>query len=246
MTNVTIDAERVLVTGASRGIGRAVMRRLAAEGYSVVGLARNRPDDLLSTEEFHCVDLSDPASTRKLVSELAAEKPFYGLVNNAAMAPTTSLDDCTIEDMIEAAKLNLHATLVCTQALVPGMRARQRGRIVNLSSRAALGKVNRTAYSASKAGVVGMSRTAALELAEHNITVNVIAPGPIATELFRTASHPDDPRTKALVAAVPLQRVGEPEEIAHAVAFLLDPRGGFMTGQTLYIDGGLTVSMVHL
>jgi 3-oxoacyl-[acyl-carrier protein] reductase len=238
--------KRVLVTGASKGIGRAVMQRLAADGYHVTGLARSRPADLGPQEDFHCIDLSDLAATRALVERLAAEAPFYGLVNNAAMSPVTSLDDCTIDDMQTAAQLNLYATLVCTQAVAAGMRAARAGRIVNLSSRAALGKVNRTAYSASKAGVIGMSRTHALELAEHGITVNVIAPGPIATELFHTASPPDHPRTKALMAAVPLQRVGLPLEIAHAVAYLLDERGGFMTGQTLYIDGGLTISAVHL
>lgn len=238
--------KRVLVTGASRGIGRAVMRRLASDGYRVTGLARKAPEDLAENEEFFCIDLADLDATRALVTELAAEQPFFGLVNNAAMAPTTSLDDCSIADMTDAAVLSMYAPLVLTQVVVSGMRRMKEGRIVNLSSRAALGKVNRTAYSASKAGIIGMSRTFALELAEHNITVNVIAPGPIATELFRSASPPDHPRTKALMQAVPLQRVGEPEEIAHAVAFLMEKRGGFMTGQTLYIDGGLTISAVHL
>ncbi len=238
--------KRVLVTGASKGIGRAVMRRLSEDGYHVTGIARTQPTDLSSNEEFYCIDMTDLEATKKLIAGLSAQQPFYGLVNNAAMSPTTSLDDCSIQDMHDAATLNLYATLVCTQAVVEGMRAAHAGRIVNLSSRAALGKINRTAYSASKAGVVGMSRTFALELAKDNITVNVIAPGPIATELFLTASPPDAPLTKALLAAVPLQRVGDPSEIAHAVAFLMDERGGFMTGQTLYIDGGLTISSVHL
>lgn len=238
--------KRVLVTGASKGIGRAVLDRLHHEGYWVIGLARTRPDNLEAGQEFHTVDLTDMSATRALVEGLAKEAPFYGLVNNAAMSPTTSLDDVSLEDMQASYQLNLNAPLVCAQAVLPGMRQLGKGRIVNLSSRAALGKVKRTAYSAAKAGIVGMSRTWALELAHDAITVNVIAPGPIATELFRTASPPDDPRTKALLAAVPLQRVGEPDEIAHAVSFLLHERCGFMTGQTLHIDGGLTVSAVKL
>ncbi len=240
------ERRRVLVTGASKGIGRAVLRRLCEDGYRATGLARTRPDDLVEGEEFHTVDLTDLAATQALIQELAADQPFYGLINNAAMSPTTSLDDTTLEDMQASMQLNINAPLICTQAVLPGMRSIGAGRIVNLSSRAALGKVNRTAYSAAKAGIIGMSRTWALELASDAITVNVIAPGPIATELFRTASPPDHPRTKALMAAVPLQRVGEPDEIAHAVAFLLHEKGGFMTGQTLHIDGGLTISAIRI
>lgn len=242
----TDQARRVLVTGASKGIGRAVLRRLREDGYQAVGVARTRPDDLEPGEAFHCCDLNDLEGTRALLQALAEEAPFYALINNVAMAPTTSIDDTSLADMEAAVRLNLNAALVCTQALLPGMRRLGAGRVVNLSSRAALGKVNRTAYSATKAGLIGMSRTWALELAAAAITVNVIAPGPIATELFRTASPPDDPRTRALMAAVPLQRVGMPEEIAHAVSFLLDARAGFMTGQTLHIDGGLTISAVRI
>ncbi len=240
------ERKRVLVTGASKGIGRAILRRLHQDGYRATGLARTRPDDLVNGEEFHECDLTDLVATKELIAKLAADGPFYALINNAAMSPTTSLDDTTLDDMQASAQLNINAPLVCTQAVLPGMRSLGAGRIVNLSSRAALGKINRTAYSAAKAGIIGMSRTWALELAPDAITVNVIAPGPIATELFRKASPPDDPRTKALMAAVPLQRVGEPDEIAHAVAFLLHEKGGFMTGQTLHIDGGLTISAVRI
>src|SRR5690606_8816232 len=238
--------KRVLVTGASKGIGRAVLDYLHEEGYWVTGLARTRPEGLHPEQEFHTVDLNDLVTVSELVKKLSAEAPFYGLVNNAAMAPTTSLDDTSLQDMDDSIRLNLNAPLICTQAVLPGMRSLGAGRIVNLSSRAALGKVNRTGYSAAKAGLVGMSRTWALELARDGITVNVIAPGPIATELFRRASPPDDPKTKALVAAVPLNKIGEPADIAHAVSFLLHERCGFMTGQTLHIDGGLTVSAVKL
>jgi len=240
------QGKRVLVTGASKGIGRALLDRLNADGYRSVGLARSRPTDLSETQEFHTCDLTDLDATRALVGGLAAADPFYALVNNAAAAPTTSIDDTTIADMQAAVQLNLNATLVCTQAVLPGMRAIGGGRIVNLSSRAALGKVNRGAYGATKAGVIGMSRTWALELAKDNITVNVVAPGPTDTELFRISSPPDDPKTKALLASIPLRRMGRPEEMAHAIAYLIDERAGFMTGQTLYVDGGLTVGHVYL
>ncbi|CAN5221501.1 SDR family oxidoreductase [soil metagenome] len=238
--------QRVLVTGASKGIGRATMQRLAEDGYQAVGLARTVPSEQREGEEFHAVDLTDLDALKAKLAELTAGGPFWGLVNNAAMSPVTSLEDCTLQDMHDAIQLNLLATLVCTQAVTPAMRQAKAGRIVNISSRAALGKINRTAYSATKAGLVGMTRTWALELAADAVTVNCIAPGPVLTELFKTASPPDDPKTIALMAAVPLKRASEPSELAHFVSFLLDPRSGFMTGQTLYVDGGLTVSAVHL
>lgn len=233
---------RVLVTGASRGIGRATMRALAGAGYQAVGLARHIPPDAGPGEQFMACDLTDLQATRAVLAGLVRARPFYGLVHNAAMAHTTCLADTRVEDMNEAMALNVNAALVCLQALLPGMVAARAGRVINISSRAALGKVRRTAYSASKAALIGMGRTWALELAPHGITVNAIAPGPVATELFRTASPPDSEAARALMAAVPLQRVGEPQEIAHAIAFLLHPLSGYITGQTLHIDGGLTVS----
>jgi NAD(P)-dependent dehydrogenase (short-subunit alcohol dehydrogenase family) len=237
--------KRVLITGASKGIGRATMLRLTAEGYRVTGLARTRPADAGPAEEFHAIDLTDLDATRALIEKLAAEQPFYALVNNAATAPVTSLEETTPQTMRDTFELNLNAVLVCTQAVLPGMRTLGAGRIVNLSSRAALGKANRSAYSASKAAIMGLSRTWALELAAHGITVNVIAPGPIATEMFQKSSPPNHPATIALMSAVPVRRIGTPEEIAHAMAYLLDPRCGFMTGQTLHIDGGLTIGAAH-
>lgn len=239
-------ARRVLVTGASKGIGRAALDRLRADGYQVVGLARTRPADLADDPDFHQIDLGDLAATRTLIGQLAAQAPFYAIVNNAAIASATSIMDTTPEEMDRLSHMNVNSLLVCTQAVLPGMRARGEGRIINLSSRAAMGKAERSAYSASKAALLGLTRTWALELGADGITVNAVAPGPVATEMFNTTSPPDHPSTKALMASVPVRRVGHPEEIAHAIAYLVDPRAGFMTGQTLHIDGGLTVSATHL
>jgi 3-oxoacyl-[acyl-carrier protein] reductase len=222
------------------------LRRVHEDGYWATGIARTRPEDLDPDEEFHECDLMDAEATRSLVEALARDGPFYGLVNNAAIGPLTSLDDCTIQDMQDTFQLNMIGTLVCTQAVVRGMKSLGVGRIINFSSRAALGKENRTAYSATKAGLIGMTRTWALELAPHNITVNIIAPGPIETDGYREGNPPDDPRTKALVASVPLRRIGQPEEIAYAVTFLLHELTGFMTGQTLHIDGGMTITSVKI
>lgn len=240
------SGRRVLVTGASRGIGRATVRYLAGAGYEVTGLARNIPADAGPREHFVQCDLMNLDATHSVLNDLLRAGPFYGLVNNAAMAHTTNIADTSVANMNEAMTLNVNAALVCIQALMPGMIQAHMGRVINISSRAALGKINRTSYSATKAALIGMSRTWALELAPHNITVNVIAPGPVATELFKQASPPEAIQTKALLAAVPLQRVSEPVEIAFAIDFLLNPLAGYITGQTLHIDGGLTISATRI
>lgn len=238
------EERRVVITGASKGIGRATMRRLRDDGYHPIGVARTKPDDLEPGEDFLLCDLSDLEATAELAAQLSEQEPCWGLVNNAAMSPVTSLDDVTLAEMDIASRVSVLAPLLLTQHLVPGMRAAGGGRIVNISSRAALGKVNRTAYTAAKAALAGLTRTWALELAENAITVNTISPGPIDTEIFRVSSPPGHPRTEALMAAVPLQRVGRPEEVANVIAFLLHDLSGYITGQNIHIDGGLTISAV--
>ena len=151
------------------------------------------------------------------------------------------VEEQTFADLDQAVSLNLRCALQCVQALLPGMKAAQFGRVVNISSRAALGKEQRTVYAATKAGLNGMTKVWALELGQYGITANAIGPGPIRTELFEKANPADSPRTRAIIAAIPVQRVGEPEDVANAAAFLLDARSGFITGQVLYVCGGMTV-----
>ncbi len=231
----------VLVTAGSRGIGRGIATRLTEDGYRVVNLDRVPPVTLLPDETFLCVDLADPAAVTTALAEVVARYAPTRLVNNAGVVRPGPLEDVTWEDLQAVVSLNLRCSIQCAQALLPAMKAARFGRIVNISSRAALGKELRTVYAATKAGLHGMTRTWALELAAHGITVNAVGPGPIGTELFHQVNPADSPRTRAIIDGVPVKRLGTPADIAHAAAFLLDDRAGFVTGQVLYVCGGMTV-----
>ncbi|MBV7481600.1 SDR family oxidoreductase [Bordetella sp. BOR01] len=230
-----------LITGASRGIGRAIAARLLQDGYQVVNFSRGAPAEPMPGETFVSVDLANAEHTRQAVAELAARRQVLHLVNNAGMIKVANIEQVSDQALQDTLAVNLVAPLLLLQGLLPAMRQQGYGRVVNIGSRAALGKPGRTAYGASKAGLVGMTRTWALELAAAGITVNAVAPGPVATELFNQSNPPGHPRTRELAASIPVGRIGRPDEVAHAVAMLLDERAGFITGQTLYVCGGLTV-----
>jgi 3-oxoacyl-[acyl-carrier protein] reductase len=233
--------KRVLVTGASKGIGKAVCERLQEDGYTVVGVARTRPSDFPSDIEFHTVDLSNRQALKEFLQTPAMQGPFYGLINNVGMVPSGTLEQVVDEDIYTAVQLNIEVAISFSQAVAKGMRASGIGRIVNISSRAALGKASRTVYSMTKAGMIGMTRCWALELADQGITVNAIAPGPIETEFFRNVNDPSDPRTQSLLGSIPVKRMGRPEDVANAVAYFADERTGFVTGQTHFVCGGVTI-----
>ena len=232
-----------LVTGGSRGIGRAVVEDLIAQGYEVINFSRTAPAKLLPGEIFESVDLGNSKRTREAALDWAAKKDILSLVNNAGMIHVGKIEEITLEDVDDMITLNMVAPLLLTQAVLPKMRANRYGRIVNIGSRAGLGKVGRTVYGGTKAGLAGMTRTWALETAAHGITVNAIAPGPVATELFLASNPPELPQTKKIMESVPVGRFGEPAEIAHAVRMFLDKKAGFITGQLLYVCGGLSVGL---
>ena len=234
-----------LVTGGSRGIGAAIVKRLLARGLPVVVLDREAPAEPTAARFARC-DLADLAATQAALAEITATNAILWLVNNAGIAAPATLEETTMEDFDKVVAINLRACILAAQAALPGMKAAGQGRIVTISSRAALGKELRTAYSATKAGVIGLTRTWALELAPHGITVNAIGPGPIETELFKSANPHNSPRTQAIIRGVPVQRLGQPEDIAHAADFFLSEGASFVTGQVLYVCGGMTVGVAPI
>lgn len=232
--------DHAIVTGGARGIGAAIAERLTRDGFSVAVVDRLAPEHDFLSEAIE-VDLSDAGATRAALEGYCKGRQVTRLVNNAGIvlpAPVEETDPLSIDAV---AAVNLRAPLICLQAVLPTMKAAGLGRVVNISSRVALGKELRTAYAASKAGLHGMTKTWALELGRHGITVNAVGPGPIATELFNAVNPPGDPRTEKIVQTIPVKRTGTPGDVAEAVGFFCSEGAGFVTGQVLYVCGGMTI-----
>jgi 3-oxoacyl-[acyl-carrier protein] reductase len=241
-----MSSHTALVTGGAQGIGRAVVERLAADGYRVVNLDRRKPAAPVERETFIEVDLSEPQATALALAQVNERFEVSVLVNNVGTVQPAALEEVRFDDLDKVVSLNLRCAIQCAQAVVPAMKRRGYGRIVGISSRAALGKELRTVYAATKAGLHGITRTWALELGRHGITVNAIGPGPIGTELFMRVNPADSPRTRAIIEGVPVGRLGTPADIANAVAFFADERSGFVTGQVLYVCGGMTIGVAPM
>lgn len=233
-----------LITGASRGIGAAIAAEMARQGHHVIGLSRTPPEGFPGT--FVSVDLADAEATANALADVTRRFKVLRLVNNAGIAAVGPLEKISIADFDAVAAINIRAVMQGMQAVLPAMRLAHFGRIVNIGSRAGLGKEGRALYSASKAAVVGMTRTAALELARDGITVNCIAPGPIETDMIRLNYPAGSPSRDRLTAAVPVGRFGTPEEIASAAGYFLSDQSGFTTGQTLYVCGGASVGLSNI
>jgi 3-oxoacyl-[acyl-carrier protein] reductase len=235
-----------VVTGGSTGIGAAICARLLDDGFHVISLARRAGP---SRPRLTCmqVDLLDPAATQACAAEIARSFDVSHLVHNAGAIRANTVQQTSTTDLAALSQLHLGAALSLTQAFVPGMTARKFGRIVLISSRAAMGLATRTVYAATKSGMIGMARTWALELGPHGITVNVVAPGPIAeTEMFHDVLPEGDPRIAKLAESIPVKRLGAPDDVSRAVAFFAEENAGFVTGQVLYVCGGASVGAVSI
>ncbi len=250
-----LDGQVAVVTGGGRGIGKAIALRLASEGADIAVIdidgdtATTTAREVLQLSRRSTVkvaDVSDFRAIRVAVTEVVAELGRIDvLINNAGIEKRAPFLEIEPRDWQRQLDVNLSGTFYCTQAVAGEMAKRGYGRIVNLASVAGvIGPIDLAAYGASKAGVIGLTRAASLDLADYGITVNSIAPGPIETELMLGAWTAEALRERPQHGAIP--RFGTVEEIAHVALFLASPESGFITGVTVSVDGGASAAGAYM
>mgnify|MGYP003602739897 CR=1 FL=1 len=240
------SAQIALVTGASRGIGAAIAQTLAAQGFKVVGTATSEDGAARISKALAAfpgcrgvaLDVNDTAAADALVDAIVKEHgALHVLVNNAGITRDTLAMRMKDEDWDAVLNTNLKAVFTMCRTVMRPMMKQRNGRIINITSVVgASGNPGQANYAAAKAGVAGMTRALARELASRGVTVNCVAPGFIATDM---TAKLDEAQQDALLPQIPLGRMGKPEDIAHAVAFLASPQADYITGQELHVNGGM-------
>jgi len=242
-----LEKDIALVTGASRGIGRAIALALAEKGARVIGTATTPEgaaavSEMLASHGYNgrgaVLDVASSESTDALLAGLdAAEGMPTILVNNAAITRDTLLVRMKPEDWDRVLATNLTAVFRLSKSVLRRMMKERRGRIVNVTSVVAFtGNPGQVNYAAAKAGVLGFTKSLAREVASRGITVNAVAPGFIDTDMTRSLS---EEQRAALTGQIPMERLGTPQDVAAAVAFLVSPAAAYITGETLHVNGGL-------
>lgn len=233
-----------LITGSSRGIGREVALSLIKDGYRVIIHGKNDSKQLLETKnelkkygevDTISFDISNKKVIEKKLNLLLKKQSIDVLVNNAAISKDMKLINMSYKNWDKIMRVNLYGPYFLSRIIVPGMIKRSHGRIINISSIASNGAYGKTNYSASKAGLIGFSKSLALELAEDNVTVNVVSPGYIKSGM--SASIPAKHK-KEFIENIPMKRVGEPKEVANAVRFLASEGSSYITGAVIEVNGG--------
>ena len=238
--------KNILVTGGSRGIGKAIVELFSESGYNVAFTYKNSADTALELTKKHgayaiCCDLEDEESILRCVKNV---RSYFGggvdiLINNAAISQIKMVTDISSEDWHTMIAVNLTAPFLFSRELLPDMISKKQGRIINISSMwGQVGASCEVAYSAAKAGLIGMTRAMAKELGPSNITVNAIAPGVIDTEMN---AHLTRGEREMLCDEIPLMRFGEAQEVAKLVLYLASHDSGYITGQVIGLNGGMVV-----
>ena len=242
---MTLAGRVVLVTGAARGIGAGIARAAADAGAAVAACdvaedAASAPAGALALR----MDVSDAGSVRAAVAEAEARLgPIDVLVNNAGIDVIGPFLGSRESDWDRLWAVNVKGTLLATRAVLDGMIARERGRIVNIGTDAGrVGSSGEAVYSATKGGIIAFTKTLAREVAKHGVTVNCVCPGPTDTALLEQVREFDEKLHASLARAIPLRRLGRPEDVAAAVVFLASDAAAYITGQTLSVSGGLTMA----
>ncbi|RDK01244.1 3-oxoacyl-ACP reductase FabG [Paraburkholderia lacunae] len=246
----TLDKQIAIVTGASRGIGRAIALELARQGATVIGTATSESGATAITEAFSAagvngrgavLNVNDAAAAEALIDGTVKEfGALHVLVNNAGITQDQLAMRMKDDDWDAVIDTNLKSVFRLSRAVLRPMMKARGGRIINITSVVgSAGNAGQANYAAAKAGVAGMTRALAREIGSRGITVNCVAPGFIDTDMTRTL--PEEQQT-ALKTQIPLGRLGSPEDIAHAVAFLASPQAGYITGTTLHVNGGMYMS----
>ena len=245
---LSLDGRVAMVTGANRGIGRAIALTFAKAGADLALVGRNEPQleevasEIREMGRRAVVLLADVSSKPDVTRAVSAAVADLGridiLANNAGIVSSGRIEDVAEEDWDRVIDVNLKSVYLCSQAVIPSMESRRWGRIINIASISGQtgGVAAAVPYSASKGGILAMTKTLARDLAAFGITVNAICPGQIMTDMSRNL--PPE-RLERLLAIIPLRRLGEPEDIAHAALFLASNEGGYITGATLDVNGGI-------
>ena len=246
MKGASEASRTALITGGNQGIGAALATCLLDSGFEVISLGLELPTVTHPKLHGEIVDLLDNDAVVEVASAVTAKHAVSHLFHNAGQIRPAPVEQARASDLAALTQLHLGSALTLLQACLPAMKSRGFGRVVFTSSRAALGVPTRTAYSATKAGISGMARTWALELAAHGITVNVVAPGPVLTDNFWDIVPKGSPQESELAARIPVGRLGTVDDVARALIFFAADEASFITGQTLFVCGGASVGAMSL